>query len=417
MKHYIYALAFMLCLLSSVYSQSTKDKLGVGFNIGGQKIFGDILNTGFGLGLETYAKYLVNDKFFMTGALGYSELSDGTFRVDKSTFNTNLITLDLKGGYSLLPASAFNPYAYAGIGIINFKYDNWDRFFDGAFMIGGGAELMLSPKFALDVYSDYRWTTGDDFDGRNAQARDGYLNIRGGLTYYLTPKSKQHGPKVLAEKVPIEELSGTGGDGEFGSIVDGIEDYEKAEDSNMTMAEFIRLKSRVDELGDAIRQKELEIEELKAQLQIRRDRLAELETNMTTRSPALASSMTMSTGDFATSYEQALENFYAKEYDAAIYTFNMLLQEYPNHRLASNSQYWLGECYFGKNDYDAALGAFNRVFEYPNSVKNDDALLMMGRCYSKLGNAQLARQMYDRLMDEYPDSEYYSRASRYTHNL
>jgi tol-pal system protein YbgF len=185
----------------------------------------------------------------------------------------------------------------------------------------------------------------------------------------------------------------------------------------MAMAEFIRLKSRVDELGDAIRQKELEIEELKAQLESRRERLAELEKNMTTRSPALASSVNMNVGDFATSYEQALENFYAKEYDAAIYIFNMLLQEYPNHRLASNSQYWLGECYFGKHDYDAALGAFSRVFDYSHTVKNDDALLMMGRCYSKLGNPQMARQMYDKLMNEYPGSEYFARASRYAETL
>ncbi|MBD3287689.1 tetratricopeptide repeat protein [candidate division KSB1 bacterium] len=417
MKHFIYALVFMLYLFSSVYGQTIEDKLGVGFNFGGQKIYGDIENTGFGIAFETYAKYLVNDRFFMTGALGYGELSDGTFGFDKSTFITNLINFDIRAGYNLAPNSKFQPYAHAGLGIINFKYNGWDRFFDGTWFLGGGAEWRLSPSFSLDAYSDYRWTTGDDFDGRHAQARDGYLNIRGGFTYYLTPRRPQSGPKVIAEKVPIEELSGAEGDEEFGSIIDGIEDFEESEDSNMTMEEFIRLKSRADELGDAIRQKELEIEELKAQLESRRDRLAQLENGMQTRNPALASSMNMNVDDYATSYEQALENFYAKEYDAAIYIFNMLLEEYPNHRLASNSQYWLGECYFGKNDYDAALGAFSQVFDFSRSVKNDDALLMMGRCYSKLGNHQMARQMYERLMTEYPESEYYSRASRYTDAL
>jgi len=418
MRHFIFALLTILSLETVVYGQSLSDKLGIGFNIGGQKIYGDYLHTGFGLGLESYLKYQLNDKFFVKAALGYGELSDGTLHLDKSTFTTNLINLDVKGAYNLRLNQSFQPFVYLGLGIINFQYEGFDqRFFDGSFILGGGAEYLLSPQMGINGIIDYRFTTGDDFDGMNYGAKDGYLNIRGGITYYLSPRQAT-GPKVLADNSLLEDMEGAAGEGEENSaMAEGLDDYEKNSNSEFAMEEYIKLKSRIDELNDAIRQKELEIEELKAQLDSRKERVSTLESRMRTKGGALASSLNVDVSDFSTSYEKGLEHFYAHEYDAAIYIFSMLVDSYPNHKLASNSRYWLGECYFGKRNYEEAINNLNMVLAYENSVKKDDALLMMGRSYVKLGNTQSAKEMFTRLMNDYPESEYIEKAEKLANEI
>ena len=64
-----------------------------------------------------------------------------------------------------------------------------------------------------------------------------------------------------------------------------------------------------------------------------------------------------------------------------------------------------------------ALEAFQKVLAYEESFKKDDALLMMGRCYIFLGDKPTALSMFDRLMSEFPDSEYYQKAQKYANGL
>lgn len=400
-------------------------RLGLGFNIGGQKIFCEHPHTGFGFGAELYAKYKISPRLFATGALGYGELSDGTSFYDESNFTTDLISLDIKGGMNLVTEGTYIPYVYVGLGVFNFKYSGFtERYSDGSIFFGGGLEARLNPVVALDFGVDYRYTTGDDLNGINYSAKDGYLNIKSGITYYLSPQFAGGGsgdPEFqVTERAPIEEIEGVtqeSPDQELNALIEGLDSYEEASDANMAMEEYIKLKSRVDQLNDAIRQKELEIEELKAQLSLRKEKVAELETNLKRRGGALAASLNVDLNDFATSYEQALQHFYSREYDAAIYLFSMLLETSSTHKLASNCQYWLGECYFGQGDLANAVDAFQRVLPYENSYKKDDALLMLGRTYIKLGDRASAKQMFDELIYNYPDSEYIERAQKYANGL
>lgn len=426
-------IAMFVLLFSDLPAQIlSAGRLGLGFNVGLQKIYCEN-PSGFGFGMEGYAKYKINPRFFTNIAFGYGELTDGTLFYDKRNYATDLITFDIKGAANLLTEGNFIPYAYLGLGVFHFTYHgkNEDmlpgRFLggygDASIIIGGGLEARFNPKVAFDMYMDYRFTTGDDLNGSFGGAKDGYLNIRAGVTYYLSrfgASGKGSGVK-LTDGSPFEEISGEGTgespDNELNSLLEGLDSYDEAADANLTMEEYIRLKSRVDQLNDAIRQKEYEIEELKAQLSIRKEKIADLEKNLRNRSGALASSLDVDLSDFATSYEQALQHYYSKEFDAAIYLFSMLLETSPTHRLTSNCQYWLGECYFGQGDYSMALDAFQKVLAYEDSFKKDDALLMMGRCYVFLGDKQTALSMFDQLMSEYPDSEYYQRAQQYANSL
>ncbi|MCQ2741653.1 MAG: hypothetical protein MJ210_06045, partial [Alphaproteobacteria bacterium] len=49
-----------------------------------------------------------------------------------------------------------------------------------------------------------------------------------------------------------------------------------------------------------------------------------------------------------TIYQEALDSYNAKKYDDAIGRFTSLLTKHPEHKLAGNAQFWLGESYYGK---------------------------------------------------------------------
>ncbi len=427
MKYFILTLIFMFNVLSPGIGQAVSDKLGLGFNLGGQLIYGDgDYKGGFGIGLEGYLKYKMSERFHVISALGYGELSDGTFHLDKSNFTTNMITLDVKGSFNLTLNKPFQPFLYLGVGAFNFQNDVYDeRYNDFSVFIGGGFEYKINPFVGLTAYADYRYTTSEALDNRGGNddpfkfaANDGYLNVRGGFTYYFKAQPGAESPKVLAERAPLDEIEGTAGeDKELDALIEGIENYQEASSADFNMEEYIRLKSKVDQLSDAVRGKEMEIDELKTQLESRKQKFTDLQQRMRSKGGALETSMNMDVSDFPVSYEEALENFYAREFDAAIYMFTNLIAAYPDHRLANNCQYWIGECHFGKGEYDSAIEALNKVFDYESPVKKDDALLMLGRSYMKQNNLQLAKTMFDRLLSEYPDSEYANHAGKYVSGL
>ena len=82
-------------------------------------------------------------------------------------------------------------------------------------------------------------------------------------------------------------------------------------------------------------------------------------------------------------YKDALNRFRGRRYTEAIDILTWLLQQYPNDALASNCEYWIGESYFGLSDYQRAYAAFKRVTLYSDSVKRNDAVVMMRRAAVK----------------------------------
>jgi len=78
--------------------------------------------------------------------------------------------------------------------------------------------------------------------------------------------------------------------------------------------------------------------------------------------------------------------------------------------LADNSQYWLGECLYGKREYKQAILEFGKVFSFPGTDKDDDAQLKLALCYQNIGNIDKARSEFQKIIDYFPGSEYYPKA-------
>jgi tol-pal system protein YbgF len=82
------------------------------------------------------------------------------------------------------------------------------------------------------------------------------------------------------------------------------------------------------------------------------------------------------------------------------------MAKYPGHPLVANAQYWIGEAYYAQRDYRQAIVEFQKVPEIaPGSAKASDALLKIGLCQRNLRDEAQARQTWQRVVRDFPQSE------------
>ena len=85
--------------------------------------------------------------------------------------------------------------------------------------------------------------------------------------------------------------------------------------------------------------------------------------------------------------------------------FRLFHELHGQTSLAANAQYWVGECQFRMGRYKEALNAFyNVVSYYPLSQKLAASTLKIGQTYTRLKDHEKARMMFERVVDQYPDS-------------
>lgn len=105
-------------------------------------------------------------------------------------------------------------------------------------------------------------------------------------------------------------------------------------------------------------------------------------------------------------YNEAIKLTKDKDYSNALEKFGRFLSLFPEHNLASNAQYWIGETYYAQKDYERAVLEFNEVVQkYPKGKKVSAALLKQGMAFSKLGNKKEARLVLEKVVDKYPKTE------------
>ena len=116
-------------------------------------------------------------------------------------------------------------------------------------------------------------------------------------------------------------------------------------------------------------------------------------------------------------YTEARQDYRNRHYREAIQKFEALLSISSNHSLSDNCQYWIGESYYGMENYRQAAIAFEKVFSIPKSNKDDAAQLKLGLCYIRLSDMERARVEFQKLIDNYPTSEHISMAKKFIESL
>ena len=174
------------------------------------------------------------------------------------------------------------------------------------------------------------------------------------------------------------------------------------------------LKTEITDLESQLTQKESEIANLKSEIASKDQKISELETDVTRNAKYEQYS---ASGDYREDYQIAFSEYNNRDYKTAINRFEALLSRDSNNSLSDNCQYWIGESYYGLGNFNQAIVEFTKVFSFNNSNKLDAAQLKLGLCYWKLGDKSKAREEFERLISNYPKSEYVEKAEYFLSRL
>jgi len=104
-------------------------------------------------------------------------------------------------------------------------------------------------------------------------------------------------------------------------------------------------------------------------------------------------------------YERAYEELLRRRFDAAEAGFKGFLRQYPEHDLAGNAQYWLGETYYARGHYKQAASAFMDGYrKFSSSRKAPDSLLKLAITLKQLGQTDETCAALDQLDRQFPDA-------------
>lgn len=102
-------------------------------------------------------------------------------------------------------------------------------------------------------------------------------------------------------------------------------------------------------------------------------------------------------------YHDAFKMLQDGDYAGAERGFKTFVQRNPQHALAGNAQYWLGETYYVRRDYQNAMVSFAEGYKvYKASPKGPDNLLKLGITLAVMGKKPEACATFARFNQDYP---------------
>ncbi|KZD00850.1 MULTISPECIES: tol-pal system protein YbgF [unclassified Thalassospira] len=111
------------------------------------------------------------------------------------------------------------------------------------------------------------------------------------------------------------------------------------------------------------------------------------------------------TGTPEEQYREAFGLLRKQDFQAAEQALGSFVSNHPNDPLAGNAQYWLGETYYVRGQYENAAIAFTEGFQtYPDSTKAPDNLLKLGMSLANLGKNEDACTAFGHLIDNFPNA-------------
>jgi tol-pal system protein YbgF len=105
-------------------------------------------------------------------------------------------------------------------------------------------------------------------------------------------------------------------------------------------------------------------------------------------------------------YKNAYETYQKGDYEGSRRKFEAFLKQYPNTELSDNAQFWIGETYYAKKDYEKAILEYEKaIAKYPEGDKIPAALFKQALAFLELGDKTNGRNLLKRVMERYPQSE------------
>ncbi len=172
-----------------------------------------------------------------------------------------------------------------------------------------------------------------------------------------------------------------------------------AQGENAAEQQVARVEARLAETEEAVRG-------LRASLDGLSRELVRQVTAPTRETPAEPERPGPRSGPAEQLYAAALASFRAREHGQAVLEFTDFIARYPRHPLVPNAQFWIAEAYYLQRDYRQALAEYEKVTAMNGKAgKAPDALLKIGLCFRALNEPNRAREIWQQLLQAYPDSE------------
>jgi tol-pal system protein YbgF len=188
------------------------------------------------------------------------------------------------------------------------------------------------------------------------------------------------------------------------SRMDGVE-RQLANQALLDMSRQVEvLTGELRKLRGEFDQLQHELERARTQ---QRDQYVDLDTRLRAAETALSAAQSnLPPGGPEAEYQAAFDLLKDGKYDEAATALRDFVARHPQHELAPNALYWLGEAHYVRRDYPSALAAFETLLrDYPGTRKAPDALLKAGYTQQELQRPGAARALLTRLVEEYPDTQ------------
>lgn len=387
--------------------------------------------SGEAYGLNIALGYHFTPRFMLNISHSYAKFTTNSGNIKAS----HISPYQVYGRFYLLDTyqcSCISPFFDLGGGIINYhispdNYYSGDPFWQEAAFAGLGLDIPLSSLFSLKFSTRYTYINTDKLEGIESGKKDSFMEVKAGLGINLMailPAGKNNDLDELyhvhysnnhdtveainrdsTNRIVLnpEDWIGPATDNDSSVQLQNNESNNRAQlkGEKKNQAPY---RENTEKLKHLLEERKQVIDSLQKELQ----QLQRKMTKKSVKSEKIDSSTTktQTTEDIIQEYQTGLQLYRKQEYLQALEKFKRLFNKYSEDTLAGNFVYWIGESYYGLEIFKKAAEYFDRMENYPESSKRDDALLMLGHCYRRMGDTEKAKHIYRKLISQFPDSEY-----------
>ena len=124
--------------------------------------------------------------------------------------------------------------------------------------------------------------------------------------------------------------------------------------------------------------------------------------------PAAETASVLPEGSPRERYDFARRLLVKNRFDEAERALRAFMAAHPDHHLAANAQYWLGESYYVRRDYHTAAQTFMESYQkYKDGPKAPDSLLKLGMAFANENRQREACITFAELDKTFPDAPAY----------
>ena len=112
-------------------------------------------------------------------------------------------------------------------------------------------------------------------------------------------------------------------------------------------------------------------------------------------------------------FDRAMESWNKGEQGQAVLEFDELVQTFPSDPLAASAQFRIGEAYYAARDFERATVEYKKAVDLaPKGKDTPQALLRLGLAYRAQKKESDARQVWNQLVRDFPESDASEEARR-----